>query len=83
MRISTGMRAAVAALALAALVGACDRGGGSAAGGQGGAAAGQRTEQARADSVRDEQKALRDSGVSVDTQTVDTGGAAAPPSADN
>jgi len=69
--------AAVAAIVLAA----CDRG----AGGAGGAgAAAKNPAQARADSVQDEQKALRDSGVSVDTQTIDTGNAApATPAVDN
>ena len=81
MRNTMGLRAAMAALALAATVAACDRG--AAAGGGGGAAGGQSAEKARADSARDEQKALRDSGVTVDTQTVDTGGAAAPQPEDN
>jgi|GEM_PF-3170964 len=63
--------AAVAAIVLAA----CDRGAG--AGGGGAGAAAKNPAQARADSVQNEQKALRDSGVSVDTQTIDTGSAAA------
>lgn len=80
MRIQLGARAVIAALALVAGVAACDRGAGKA----GGAASAQREQQARADSARSEEKALRDSGVSVDTQVVDTGGpAAATPAEDN
>lgn len=67
--------AAAAAIVLAA----CDRGAGG-----GAAAQPKNPAQARADSVHDEQKALRDSGVSVDTQTIDTGSAAtATPAVDN
>ena len=67
------MRTALAAaLALMASLSACNQG----SGGGGGAAATPRDrEEARADSVADEQKALRDSGVTVDTQVIDTGSA--------
>jgi hypothetical protein len=68
------MRAAVAMLA-AALAG-CDRGSGS-------AQADQAPEQARRDSAVSEQKALRDSGVTVDTQVIDTGGPATAHPEDN
>ena len=73
------MRIIKLAVAAAALLAACGRGGDGA-----GAARQKPAAQARADSAVNEQKALRDSGVSVDTQTVDTGGtAAAAPTEDN
>jgi hypothetical protein len=73
------LRTGLAVLALAATLAACDRG----AGGGGGAAATPQ-EKAKADSAVNEQKALRDSGVTVDTQTIDTGSAATPaPTDDN
>jgi len=64
------MRPAAALLA-AALVAGCDRGAGGAAGG--GDRDGEPTAQARQVSSREVQEALRDSGVSVDTQKIDTG----------
>jgi hypothetical protein len=72
------MRIMKCAVAAAALLAACDRGGSA------GAAQQKPAAQVRADSAESEQKALRDSGVSVDTQTVDTGSAAAAtPAEDN
>lgn len=71
-----GMGVALLAVVLAA---GCNQ-----AGGEGGAAkSGERTEKARADSIRDEQQALIDSGVTVDTQVIDTGGPRAAPAVDN
>ncbi len=63
---------AAAVLAAAAALGACNRGGGA---GQGGSAAtgGGDTQE---DSARVTAKELQDSGVSVDTQKIDTGGTA-------
>ena len=63
------MRPAAALLA-AALVAGCDRGAGGAAGGD---KDGEPSAEARQDSSREVQEALRDSGVSVDTQKIDTG----------
>ena len=63
------MRPAAALLA-AALVAGCDRGAGGAAGGD---KDGEPSAEARQDSSREIQEALRDSGVSVDTQKIDTG----------
>jgi len=71
----------MAALVLAASVAACDRGGKASGGGAAGAA--KSTTQARADSARDAEKAMRDSGVTFDTQTVDTGGPTAAQPQDN
>jgi hypothetical protein len=73
------MRPAAAVLA-AALVAGCDRGegGGAGSGKDGGPSA-----EARQDSSREIQQALRDSGVSVDTQKIDTGTARPTPAADN
>lgn len=68
-----------AALALAAGLSACNQGGG---GGEA-AATPKGREEARADSVADEQKALRDSGVTVDTQVIDTGSATTQPAAED
>ena len=71
------MRMRTAAAVLAAMVAAgCGRFGGG--GGSGGDdAPDQRgTEAAQQDSARASAQALRDSGVTVDTQTVDTGTAA-------
>lgn len=76
MRIHPGVRTAVAVVAIAGAA-ACSRGSGE----TGGAA--QREQQARADSARGEEKSLRDSGVTVDTQVVDTGGAAPQSAEDN
>jgi len=70
------IRAGAAVLA-AALTAGCDRGGG----GTGETKA--RSAEARQDSVKEVQQALRDSGVSVDTQKIDTGGTKATPAADN
>lgn len=74
------MRMVKWAAAAAIVLAACNQGGGG-----GGAAATPRdAAQARVDSAHNEQKALRDSGVSVDTQTIDTGSAAAAtPAEDN
>ena len=74
------LRAGLAVLALAATLAACDRGAG---GGGGAAATPQEKEKAKADSAVNEQKALRDSGVTVDTQTIDTGSAATPAATDD
>jgi hypothetical protein len=79
MRMGRRRIGIAAMLALSATVAAC----GGAGGGGNDAAAAQREVQARADSARNEDKELRDSGVSVDTQTVDTGTAAAPAAEDN
>ncbi|HYH78806.1 MAG TPA: hypothetical protein VEX86_03395 [Longimicrobium sp.] len=77
-----GKWAAVAAIALAAQAAACNQGARGA--GKGGADAPAKGDaRARADSAQSEQKALRDSGVSVDTQTIDTGSVTAPPAEDN
>jgi len=65
----TWIRPAAAVLA-AALAAGCSRGGGG-EGKAGGAA--EPSVQARQDSARQAQQALRDSGVSVDTQKIDTG----------
>lgn len=77
----TWMRPAAAMLAAVAMAG-CQAGGG---GGDGKGADGARepSAQARADSTRKEQQALRDSGVTVDTQKIDTGTARATPAEDN
>lgn len=71
------MRTASAMLAVAALAG-CNRGGGDTPQEKQAAAA-----QAKEDSVRNEQKALIDAGVTVDTQVIDTGGAKSTPAEDN
>lgn len=71
-----GMGAALLAMAVAA-------GCGTGAAGGGGAPSGERTAKARADSIRDEQQALIDSGVTVDTQVIDTGAPRAAPAVDN
>jgi hypothetical protein len=71
------MRAGAAVLA-AALVAGCDRGQVGGAGKDG-----QPSAEARRDSSREVQQALRDSGVSVDTQKIDTGTARTTPVADN
>ena len=74
------MRPAAALLA-AALVAGCDRGAGGAAGGD---KDGEPSAEARQDSSREVQEALRDSGVSVDTQKIDTGTTTQPtPAVDN
>jgi hypothetical protein len=66
-----GMRVAAAVLAAGTALGACDRGsgGGAAKGAEAGGA------EVQEDSARVTAKALQDSGVSVDTQKIDTGGA--------
>ena len=74
------MRPAAAVLA-AALVAGCDRGGGG--GGADKGKDGEPSAEARQDSSREVQQALRDSGVSVDTQKIDTGTARTTPAADN
>ena len=74
------MRPAAAMLA-AALVAGCSRG---EAGGGGKAKDGAPSAEARQDSSKKAQQALRDSGVSVDTQKIDTGTTTRPtPVADN
>ena len=72
----TWMRAGAALLA-AALAAGCDKGGG------GGGDAKAPSAEAHQDSVREVQQALRDSGVSVDTQKIDTGTARTTPAEDN
>lgn len=73
MRMAMGV-----ALLTAVLAAGCNQAG------EGGAAkSGERAEKARADSIRDEQQALIDSGVTVDTQVIDTGGPRAAPAVDN
>jgi len=72
------MRPAAAVLA-AALVAGCGRGAGGADSGKDG----EPSAEARQDSSREIQQALRDSGVSVDTQKIDTGTARTTPVADN
>jgi hypothetical protein len=74
------MRPAAALLAGAVVVAGCDRGAG---GGGGSGKDGQPSAEARQDSSREVQQALRDSGVSVDTQKIDTGTARTTPAADN
>jgi hypothetical protein len=69
------MRGAGPVLAMMAVT-ACNRGVGS-------AQAEKAPEEARRDSAVEEQKALRDSGVTVDTQVIDTGGARSTPAEDN
>ena len=72
------MRMRLAAVVLAAALAAgCGRGG------AGAAQTGQAAEKERQDSIHDEQKALIDSGVTVDTQVVDTGATKATPAEDN
>jgi ABC-type glycerol-3-phosphate transport system substrate-binding protein len=73
---TTRVRSAAAALAAALLLAAC--------GGDAGAS-GQPSHQAEArqDSARSEQKALRDAGVSVDTQKIDTNGVPGAPTEDD
>jgi hypothetical protein len=69
-------RVVTGTILMAALAAGCNRGA---------PAARDPAEQAtaRADSTRKEQEALRDSGVSVDTQRIDTGGARlTPPASD-
>lgn len=68
-------RAAAAVLA-AAMVAGCGRGAGA-------EKAGPASTEARADSAREASQALRDSGVSVDTQKIDTGTARTTPAEDN
>jgi len=70
----------MAAVCAAAALGACDRGGGG-GGAAGGTAKGPA--EAQEDSSRVTAKALQDSGVSVDTQTIDTGTARTTPAEDN
>jgi hypothetical protein len=70
----------VATLALLVSLPACNRGGG---GGNDAPATPKEREEARADSVANEQKALRDSGVTVDTQVIDTGSATAQPAVED
>ena len=66
---------------LAAVVMAgCRQGGG---GGNGSGDAREPATEARADSARQAAQALRDSGVTVDTQKIDTGTARATPAEDN
>ncbi|HEX8242214.1 MAG TPA: hypothetical protein VF541_01915 [Longimicrobium sp.] len=69
-----GIRGAAAVLAACVALGACNRGSGSGSRGDGGRAATGDAE-AQEDSARVTAKALQDSGVSVDTQKIDTGGA--------
>ena len=71
-----GMGVALLTAVLAAGCGTGEAGGGT-------AKSGERAEKARADSIRDEQQALIDSGVTVDTQVIDTGGPRAAPAVDN
>jgi hypothetical protein len=74
------MRPAAALLA-AVVVAGCDRGAG---GGDGKGKDGEPSAEARQDSSREIQQALHDSGVSVDTQKIDTGTTTRPtPAADN
>ena len=71
----TWMRGAVPVLAVMAVT-ACNRGAGA-------AQSEKAPEEARRDSAVEEQKALRDSGVTVDTQVIDTGGTRSTPAEDN
>ncbi|HSU15470.1 hypothetical protein [Longimicrobium sp.] len=73
-----GLRVAAAAVCAAAVLGACDRGGGG-----GGDGARKAPADAQEDSSRVTAKALQDSGVSVDTQSIDTGTARTTPAEDN
>jgi len=77
----TWMRTA-AAIPAAVVVAGCQISGGN---GSGNAAGGAReaSAEAREDSTRKEQQALRDSGVTVDTQKIDTGTARPAPTEDN
>jgi hypothetical protein len=72
MRMGMGV-----AMLCAALAAGCTQAGG------GEAPSGERAQKARADSIRDEQQALIDSGVTVDTQVIDTGAPRPTPAADN
>src|SRR3954454_23843931 len=76
--MKTWIRPAAAVLA-AALAAGCSRGGDGE--GKAGDAAGP-SAAARQDSAREAQQALRDSGVSVDTQKIDTGTPNGAPHAD-
>jgi hypothetical protein len=68
-----GMRTAALVLAAAGALAACDRG----------TPEGKKETEVHEDSARVTAKALQDSGVSVDTQKIDTGGARAAPVDDN
>jgi hypothetical protein len=81
MGMKTRAAAAVLAVAMAAGCGRFGGGSGGGAGATGGR--GQETQAAREDSARATAKALQDSGVSVDTQTIDTGTAATARADDN
>lgn len=70
----------VTTLALLLTLPACNQSGGGGGGAEAPATPKER-EEARADSVANEQKALRDSGVTVDTQVIDTGRATPQPAA--
>lgn len=74
-----GMGAALLAAVLAA---GCTQAGGGGEGG-GGSRAGRNAAESRADSIRREQQALIDSGVTVDTQVIDTGAPKTTPAVDN
>jgi hypothetical protein len=74
------MRPAAAMVLTAAVVAGCNRAGG---GGDGSGGAREPSAEARQDSAREAAKALRDSGVTVDTQKIDTGTARATPAEDN
>jgi hypothetical protein len=67
------MRTAAAVLAAAVALGGCRQG----------TAEGKKEPEAHEDSVHVTAKALQDSGVSVDTQKIDTGGTRAAPVDDN
>jgi hypothetical protein len=74
----TGARIVAATACAAALLGACNRGGGG-----GGEVAGEHQTEAHVDSARAQDHQLRDAGVTVDTQSIDTGTARSTPVEDN
>jgi hypothetical protein len=75
MKMGSRRVARIGMIIAAALVAACARGGN--------AHTPAAREEARHDSAQLVQKALQDSGVSVDTQSIDTGGVRATPAADD
>ena len=77
MRKWTRPAAAVLAAALAAGCSGAGAGGGDSGNGK------EPSAEARQDSAREAAQALRDSGVTVDTQKIDTGTARATPAEDN
>lgn len=71
-------RRVIAAVCAAVVLAACTRGGGG-----GAQAAGKEQSEAHEDSARATAKELQESGVTVDTQSIDTGTARTTPAEDN